>query len=46
MQKKYSPHKIAYKLNKKGVDLEEAIEIEDLLLKMLAFVPGRRRRKE
>jgi len=41
-QKKFSPHKIAYRLNKKGVSLEEAVEIEDLLMKMLAFVPSRK----
>lgn len=40
--KAYTPHKIAYRLNKAGVSHEEALVVEDLLLKMLQFEPGGR----
>lgn len=39
-KKKYAPHKIAYRLNKAGVSLDESVLVEDLLLQMLAFEPG------
>ena len=40
-QKKLTPHKIIYRLRKHGVDMDEAVLIEDLLLQMLEFVPGK-----
>lgn len=39
-KKKYAPHKIAYRLNKAGVSLDESVLVEDLLLQMLTFEPG------
>lgn len=41
-KKRLAPHKIAYRLNKAGVSLEESVLVEDLLLQMLAFEPGER----
>lgn len=41
-QRPYAPHKIAYRLHKAGLSMDECILVEDLLLQMLQYDPSKR----
>ena len=41
-QRPYAPHKVAYRLHKAGLSMDECILVEDLLLQMLQYDPSKR----